>query len=219
MKKFLLTDKEDIINWLKVHNVEHYELVTDSEYGYLVNVNAEVNLHAFGLSAIEVKFHIVKGSFNCCDNNLKSLKGVPQEVGGSFNCEGNKLTSLKYCPQIVGKNFICSDNELINLHYAPTIVEGSFWCKNNNLISLEGSPQKIAKSFYCQNNKLQSLQLKDLPKHLGMYIYLNDNSLLRKFEEIHEITKIKDLLNIEEEYKLLNNTINSSTIRKELLKL
>ena len=66
---------------------------------------------------------VVKGYFNCSDNQLTSLEGAPQEVGGDFGCRENKLTSLEGAPQTVGGDFYCSDNQLTSLVGLPLMKE------------------------------------------------------------------------------------------------
>ena len=57
------------------------------------------------------KFGRVDKDFDCREcTSLKSLEGVPQEVGGNFYCNYcTSLTSLEGTPQTVGMDFICSN--------------------------------------------------------------------------------------------------------------
>lgn len=88
----LLKNKEEIINWLESHNVQNYELLEDDKYGYVVNVDGDVDLSYIKLIHIPVKF---------------------AHVGGSFYCNYNKLTSLEFCPAHVGGSFLCGNNPLL----------------------------------------------------------------------------------------------------------
>jgi hypothetical protein len=106
---------------------------------------------------------IVEGTFWCCDNKLKSLKGCPKEVGGAFNCSSNQLTSLEGAPQKVGGSFSCEWNQLTSLKGAPRKIGGGMYVKVNKLENLEGAPEVIGGDFNCTAN--QELEdLKDIPQ-------------------------------------------------------
>ena len=98
-----------------------------------------------------IKFGKVNGSVDIYSKKLKSLEGVPEEVGGSFYCSNTKITSLKGAPEKVGGDFNCSDCELLeSLEGAPNTIGGSFNCSDCELLeSLEGTPNTIGGSFYC----------------------------------------------------------------------
>jgi hypothetical protein len=102
----------------------------------------------------------IRGSFNCSNNNLKSLKGAPKSVRGSFDCSNNNITSLEGAPKwSVGGGFDCYNNRLTSLKGSPKSVGGSFKCNYNNLTSLEGSPENIEGDFqYNLSNTLNSLK-------------------------------------------------------------
>lgn len=108
----------------------------------------------------------VCGDLRCSDNQLTSLKGVPQSVGGSFYCCSNQLTSLEGAPQSVGGGFLCYNNQLTSLEGAPQSITGDFYCTDNQLTSLEGSPQSIGGGLYCSNNRLVCLE--GAPKNLSI---------------------------------------------------
>ena len=114
-----------------------------------------------------VKFGVVTGSFYCCHNTIKSLKGAPQEVGGNFDCSHNKLTSLEGAPQKVGGNFSCLRNKITSIKWAPQEIGGDFSCSSNKITSLEGSPQRVRRLFGCDNNNLTSLV--GGPKEVGKF--------------------------------------------------
>ena len=132
-----------------------------------------------------INFGKVTGNFDCSDLGLKSLKGVPQEVGRNFNCSWNKLTSLEGAPQEVGGSFNCSGNQLTSLKGAPQKVGGGFWCYVNRLISLEGAPQTVGEYFDCSYNQLTSL--KGAPKEVGGDFECRKNFNLYSLEGIGEI--------------------------------
>ena len=132
-----------------------------------------------------INFGKVTGNFNCSDLGLKSLKGVPQEVGRNFNCSWNKLTSLEGAPQEVGRNFNCNGNHLATLKGAPQKVGGGFWCYINRLISLEGAPQTVGKYFDCSYNQLTSL--KGAPKTVDGNFDCRKNFNLHSLDGIGEV--------------------------------
>ena len=132
-----------------------------------------------------INFGKVTGNFDCSDLGLKSLKGVPQEVGRDFNCSWNKLTSLEGAPTEVGGSFNCSGNQLTSLKGAPQKVGGGFWCYVNRLISLEGAPQTVGEYFDCSYNQLTSL--KGAPTKVGRDFDCRKNFNLYSLEGIGEV--------------------------------
>jgi hypothetical protein len=72
----------------------------------------------------------VSGNFSCRDNQLRTLKGSPREVGGDFSCRGNQLRTLEGSPRKVDGCFYCYRNPLVSLEGAPEVIEGSFYFKN-----------------------------------------------------------------------------------------
>ena len=96
--------KQEIIDWLDKMGIENYSLRDN-----LIDVEGSVYLFNRKLKVIPVQFGIVKGFFDCSDNNLKSLEGSPETVGGNFYCFRNNLESLKYLPDIKGE-LICDDH-------------------------------------------------------------------------------------------------------------
>lgn len=135
-----LNDKPNIRKWLNRYNVKNYTLVPDEQYGFVVNVDGDVNLYNKQISAIEIKFNIVSGYFYCPLNNLTSLEGCPTLVGGLFNCSRNELTSLEHCPESIGGGLDISNNKINNLYHLPKNISGSFLCHNNEGL---GNFQKV----------------------------------------------------------------------------
>ena len=101
------------------------------------------------------KFGRVDKDFDCREcTSLKSLEGVPQEVGRNFYCRDcPSLKSLKGAPKEVGRTFCCSNcASLTSLEGAPQKVGGNFSCSDcPSLTSLKGSPQEVGRNFYCRN--------------------------------------------------------------------
>ena len=91
------------------------------------------------------------------------------EIKGSFNCSNNKLETMKNCPQKIGGILTCSFNKLTSLEGCPKILKGSFYCRYNKLVSLEGCPENIKWDFDCRNNKVK-MKLLDYVKLKGLFL-------------------------------------------------
>ena len=213
------TNEQQIIDWLEKHKVKNYRLVPDKKYGFIVNVNGDVNLRFKELINIPIKFNKITGSFYCHSNKLTSLEFSPQTIMGSFDCSHNKLTSLEFCPQEVGGSFFCSDNQLASLEFCPQTVKGSFLCNNNQLTSLEFCPQTVVGDFWGENNQLTSLEF--CPQTVSGSFSCENNPELKKIQKItnfkliyleHEktlITKFSDKL----ENDLIDNSKKTAKIK------
>ena len=155
-----VSDKEVLESLNKVEN--YYWLVIN---GHLCFLNDKGN---------KTEDVVIKGDFDCSDNNLTSLEGCPERVGGSFDCSENQLTSLEGCPNKIGKGFYCSYNQLTSLKGCPEKVNGDFYCSYNQLTSLEGCPKEVGGDFSCSHNQLTSLE--GCPKKIGRDFYCSNNS-------------------------------------------
>lgn len=164
----LLKKKIEIEAWLNKYQIENYELIENKIYGYIVNVNNNVNLYNKDLKKIEVKFHEVNGYFNCSTNQLTSLKGSPNKIKSYFDCSGNLLTNLKYSPSSVGEYYDCYDN---------------------NLISLKGCTKFFNNYLYLDKNDLTLESLKYLPE--VEYVDIQDNPKLKDFNQIKDGKELK----------------------------
>ena len=72
----MLKDPKEIEKWLKEMMVTNY---TIHESG-VVDVDGDVNISNKNLTEIPVQFGEVWGNFNCSENNLTSLEGMPLMV-------------------------------------------------------------------------------------------------------------------------------------------
>ena len=128
----LLRKKEEIEAWLNFYKIRNYEIISNEEYGYVVNVNGHVKLFNKNIKNIEVKFNEVNGNFTCGHNQLKSLEGSPKIVKATFACQNNELKSLKGCPENINQFLYASNNLLTieGLKYLPKEIK-------NNIIQLE----------------------------------------------------------------------------------
>jgi len=175
----LLKKNYQISAWLDQMGVCDYKLIEDSLYGFVVDVEGDVNIKYKKLTELSVKFNTVSGNFNCSYNQLTTLTGSPQSVGGSFSCSQNQLTSLRHGPQCVVGYFECNHNRLSSLEFCPPISNGDFDCTYNELLNLLHCPcpknaGNLVSSayFFCDHNPA-----------------LGDIQKIGKFSEIYDIHK------------------------------
>lgn len=235
MKNELLTQKEDIIAWLKDYGVRDYEIIESPEYGYMVNTNGDVRLSDTNLDFIAVKFNIVSGSFTCSHNHLKSLLGSPNIVKDCFHCVNNKIKSLEHGPKGVKWEYNCSQNQLItlqgapsvtgtfhcgynilsNLHYAPKKINGNFVCTTNRLTSFEGAPKIIEGYLSLSKNPISFINIKDLPDYVEQFFILDNTHIA---EEVGQnkmtFSALKEFLMIKEEQLIIKNLIKAEKSNK-----
>ena len=213
----LLKDKTQIIAWLNKYRIANYTLIKDAKYGYVVDVQGDVNLSNKKLTQLPIQFGKVSGYFDCCYNQLTSLEGGPTSVGGIFSCHNNKLTNLEGGPTSVGESFYCAYNQLTSLEGGPASVCGDFYCHDNQLTSLEGSLSSVGKGFYCQHNQLTSLE--GGPTTVGGGFYCNHNKDLGKYQKMIDFNVIKEKLLSDKEKKALSESLTDSRLKVSMLKI
>lgn len=91
LKKYALVER-----WLKEHNIQNYKI---NRKTLTVDVGGFVYLDNCELEEIPIQFGIVKGSFTCSNNKLRSLKGSPEKVFLNFDCSNNQLSTLEFLPK------------------------------------------------------------------------------------------------------------------------
>ena len=177
---------EMIKEWLRKYNIENYTINKD----FTIDVDGNVILVLKNLSKFPeyIQFGVVRGNFDCSNNNLISLRGCPRKVEGFFNCNYNHLKSLENCPVEVGSSVYCFRNNLKSLVGAPKKVGGSFYCSNNQLKSLEGAPEKVEGDFDCSHNKLTSLE--GAPKEVERFD-CGGNSVRLTREDVRKVCRVK----------------------------
>jgi hypothetical protein len=101
----MLTDRESIDKFLYENNL--YKGIFKLQYS--INEDMSIDLpkgYAFSavncMNYLPVTFNYCKGTFDCNNLGLKSLKGCPKKVTGNFFCTNNQLESLEGCPIING---------------------------------------------------------------------------------------------------------------------
>lgn len=116
-----------------------------------LTINSSASIKIINKSLTEfpsyIHFGTVNGDFICSNcGSLKSLKGVPKEVGGGFYCQYcDSLKSLVGAPEKVDDDFWCNSCDLLtSLEGAPNEVGGDFFCRSCDLLtSLEGISPNI----------------------------------------------------------------------------
>lgn len=193
MEHSQLKTAPEINDWLEKMNITNYVIKED------LTVNVSGNVYIFGksLTHIPIQFGIVRGDFDCSNNNLTSLKGSPHEVGAELDCSYNMLTNLEYGPTIVNGNLYCNNNKLTSLEGAPKEVGKTFNCNSNLLTTLKYGPKEVGKDYFCTHNP--SLQnLKGIPKEINGVLSLNKCNII----------SLKDLPEIIEDSLLLTHNKN-----------
>lgn len=77
-------------------------------------IKGDLDLSGMGLTKLpNLSKVIVEGNFNCSDNNLTQLDGMPKEIGGNFDFSKNKISKLdRYLSKISG-NITYSGNPFV----------------------------------------------------------------------------------------------------------
>jgi hypothetical protein len=127
---------------------------------------------------------LVNGDFFCDRNQLKTLEGAPQEIKGGFSCRNNLLETLESGPTEVGSYYDCAYNQLNSLKGMPNIINGTFLCSNNRLTSLAGCGQIIKEDFVCTDNKLLT-SIDGAPSFVAGSVFLQDCPKLTSLQNIH----------------------------------
>jgi len=153
-----LTDETEIEKWLDDNKVLYYTIDNG-----VVNVNGRVDLHHKRLTSIPVQFGKVTESFDCSENELKSLAGCPHKVGEWFDCSRNKLKNLVGGPQSV-EAYYCTRNELTDLTGIAYNIGHDIYCGNNPLESLDGlPPYSIDKVYGAPKELIEEFNMKNIP--------------------------------------------------------
>jgi len=122
----------------------------------------------------DFNFSEVTGDFDVSSNNLKSLKGGPENVNGDFNCSSNLLESLEFSPKSAG-SFYASNNFIFSLKGIP-VNSYEYILAGNNIESLDPLPSEIPGSLILvENPNLTSL--KGSPDSIGLNFDVSDCSL------------------------------------------
>jgi hypothetical protein len=163
-----MVDVEKIQQLLAKHFEIDGKISVDPKTGS-VDVLGSVTLRSIEVTQLPVRFGHVGGSFDCRNNQLKTLEGAPGYVSGDFLCYNNQLKTLEGAPGHVGGSFTCHYNQLTSLGGAPGHVGRSFFCNSNQLKTLDGAPGHVGGGFWCSYHPslpvLRLLQYKKVKIH------------------------------------------------------
>ncbi len=138
---------------------------TLDEKGF-VNVEGDVNIRYMMINKLPCKFGIVTGVFQCSNNGLTTLEGVPVEVLGK--------TRLAQSSNFI---FTSNENRLKNLDGMSKVVNGGISMVGNEITSLVGLPEVINYGLLFNNNQLTNLYGLKTIKELDI-VNFEDNRLV-----------------------------------------
>lgn len=177
-----------IEDWCEKFGLEDYNVRED---GY-VDVDSWTTISNKDLELIPIKFNAILGSFDCSNNNLKSLNGSPRILTNSFYCEYNSLTTLDgSLLKKINDDYYCNNNKLTTLIGGPEIINVDFNCSDNNLINIDGFPKEVNGLFCVHNNPVYNLlklfkNKREFEASLD-YNYLRGTDIIKhRFEEACE---------------------------------
>lgn len=107
----------------------------------------------------------VEGCFDCSDNKLVSLIGLPDAT--DYDLSDNLLASLHDAPEKVRGHFNVKRNRLETLAGAPRWVGETFDCSENPLPTLAGGPDRVV-NYYCRQTQIKNL--KGIADYVGKYV-------------------------------------------------
>lgn len=174
----MVKNKENIKYWLDSFKVEKYTINED----LTVDVDGDLRLAGRRFTEIPIQFGYVSGTVYCGNNNLTSLKGLPNRIRGHFNCANNQITNFDYAPEFVGGEFICSYNPIE---------------------SIKGLKTKINYNFFHGCSKEEPYKIPEL-KHL----YNDSSNKIESYVAIskEELLKIMEYIELQETLRLDNKT-------------
>ena len=200
-----------ILNWLEEYdtffNEDNY---TFSAENGLIKVSSlkNVNIANKNLESIPVFFNRVEGTFNCSNNQLKSLQGCPKIVKLEFLCSKNKIKNFNFSPYWVGDDFLCSNNEIEDLNLNCEI-QGSLYISNNPIKTIHHFQAFKVKGYIFDISKEKKI---DLLKNL--YIYndnKNRNELIIKGSELQNKILNPFILKLQLENDLIEKNQGTKT--------
>ena len=125
------------INFNKIsYKLDFHEANLTSLRGFPKKFNGAIYL---GLNKLESLKYIPVGKIGdlmLFSNDLKSLKGCPQEIIGNFNCSKNpNLKSLEYMPSKINGNFICFNTGMTDKYIANYIKTNKIYIFGKKIIT------------------------------------------------------------------------------------
>lgn len=188
----MLQNTKKIRAWLKGYNIYNYQLGFEDGQ-MVVDVLCGVDLSGRKLRSFPVQFRSVQGCFDCGDNLLTSLKGVPYIVQGGFSAKNNLLTNLDYFPKEVLGWVMLDNNHITSL---------SGICKLFGFLGLAGNPID---------------NLLGVPEDISG-ISLGAPKSLRVLENLRDIRciTIRDLSKMEDSFVPENNIYTNISVGKKM---
>ena len=111
-KKDLLSDEESIKKALaKLYIKKNFEIVKDDRYGFVVNVDGNVELSDRQLKTIPFKFGVITGNINLSNNNLVDFRFMPDKIDGTLYIADNNLTNIDFLPTEINGGLTINDNK------------------------------------------------------------------------------------------------------------
>lgn len=185
----MLKTHQAIASWLDMNLVQGYVINDDLTVDVLSGTN--VYLANKQLKKLPVQFRHVTSSFDCSQNLLTSLKGVPQKVEGNFNCSFNKLTSFQDGPEYVEKSYVATSNFIkqINDDLAYHIGE-NLDLSHNPIQSIENLTFVPECKKFIHKISLPIFVIKELSHfykhtHAGLILHVTPNELSPIIESLH----------------------------------
>lgn len=203
MKYIKLFEKYNDIEYkLKLYSINYATVKDDGK----IDVHGDVSLFYKKLDEIPLDFGNVRGNFTCASNNLKSLKGCPENVDGSFSCGNNKITNLEYFPKNIGENIVIDNNNVKSLVGIQNVINGFLLATRNKINTLDGFPSKVIGGIYLEYNKITTLN--GLSSDISSEVHLKYNPLPKEIKS--NLKYINDILKLQYDYKIWNkdNTLN-----------
>jgi hypothetical protein len=167
--------KKMVISWLDKYDIPRH--LYDLSEDYKITVYTTVILSGI-LTEDElpeyIQFKDIHGGFHCNNNNLISLRGMPESISGSFICKNNKISSLLYGPKYVNGDYSMTVNNLESLEGISTIINGSLWLGKNKLKSLQYCPSEIKGNLDITYNPIETLDHFPDKIHGDLYFSISD---------------------------------------------
>lgn len=95
---------------------ESYDRYVSYDKNYLINLDCYLSLQKGWLKNGQlpefINFGTINANFYANNCGLKTMRGFPKIIKGSFTCNENYIKSLEYCPKYVKLDFEMIDNSV-----------------------------------------------------------------------------------------------------------
>jgi hypothetical protein len=163
----LLTDRNEIQDWLRKHGIQHFKYRTTGDgEDTIVNVDTNVNLTSFTGNRLPVRFGRILGDFTM-PPKVESMFGVPTEVTGKYRISNPYFLSLEGGPLSANSYVVSNSPKLMSLEGMPERVGDLLRIGGcPKLTSLKGISEKVNTLRLIELAGLKSLD--HLPKSMGI---------------------------------------------------